>query len=771
MKQNFRLSLPIDSYLEDLAQIWQRHSTIIVKASPGSGKTTRLPWKIASLSQKKVIVLEPRRLAAKLAAQRIASEENLKLGKDIGYHFRFEKNYSTDTRLIFYTEGTFLKRLLQDPEINDVGTVILDEFHERHVETDVALAALRGLQAKRSDLKLILMSATLDSKLGQEFPDASLMEIEARQFEVLIHYLPNQPSILNLTLETKIKRSLESMEDKKADVLVFVPGMREMNQVRECLGSHYGEVFLLHSELSKEEQEEALKENPKRKIILATNIAESSVTIPGIKAVIDCGLQREAKYSPWTGLKTLEDRPITQSSAIQRSGRAGRTSDGICYRLYSEQDYNSREKFTIPEILKADLTDTYLLSLQLQNKLLWFTPPPVERWAKARELAIKLGAANEEEELTSVGKQMLSYPLSARLSRALLAGENLNLTQKKKLLSYICEVLEKDSFGLLQRRLNFYLKSSGTSTESWEKAILQGFIDQVAKLRRKQHDFIHYSGKTLKQHASLKDLHEDFYLVLDVNRKLEAITVLPIEEEWLYEINPFPFTEEEALLIDESFQLKRLTKLGSIPLEEETLPLHWSSLSQSLKNKVLILGEKKFRKFWEEWQEDGAFLRLHYWCRYQKNNFGEIEEKISLKDYLNEWEELNWNNLQHYFQHKLEEALGIVSLEESLPLKINVGGKRDLQVHYPYGLEPFIEAPIQDFYGVNSTPHLIQGQVPLTLKLLGPHKRPIQVTKDLEGFWKKTYQEMKREWQRDYPRHYWPDNPESAKPVLLKRQL
>lgn len=770
MKQNERLSLPIDSYLDNIADIWQRHSTVIVKASPGSGKTTRLPWKLAQISEKKVLVLEPRRLAAKLAAARIAYEEGLELGKEIGYHFRFEKNHTPDSKLIFYTEGTFLKMLLQNTDLPEVGTIILDEFHERHIETDVALAFIRSLQVIRADLKIILMSATLDVKLQEEFPDAGLVEIEARQYKVDLHYLPNQPSILNLSLEVKVKKCLENLIDSTGDVLVFLPGMREMQKVRDHLGSQFGEVYLLHAELSKEEQNEALGPQTRRKIILATNIAESSLTIPGIKIVIDSGIQREAIYSPWTGLKTLEDKPITQSSAIQRAGRAGRISDGECFRLYSEQDFQGRSPFTIPEILKADLTDTYLLSVQFKQELRWFTPPPPERWIKAQELLTKIGAI-EQNKLTPLGQEMLKYPLGARLSRVLLAGRDFHLSEKKKILRYICENLEKDSFGVLEKRLGFYLKDSGPDSSPWEKALLYGFIDQVSKMRKKQHDFIHYSGKTLKVHSSHRDLSDDFYLVLDVTARQEVIGLVPIDEEWLYELSPFPFSEEESLVIDERFTFKRGTKLGSILLEEENLALSWSQLSNSLKDKILIQGERQFQKLWERWKEEEVFLKLHFWSRLQGISFEELEKRVSLKDFLLQWEELSWDNINNYFQSTLETELAITSLVETLPSEINLGGKRNLKIHYPYGLDPFVEAPIQDFYGLKTTPTLKNGSIPLTVKLLGPHKRPIQVTKDLAGFWKKTYQEMKRELQREYPRHHWPDVPEEARPILLKRQL
>lgn len=769
MKQ--KTPLPIDPYLQEIEHLWRSHSTIIVKATPGSGKTTRLPWAIARNSSQKVVVLEPRRLPAKLAAQRIAFEEDLQIGDEVGYHFRFEKNHTNHSKLIFYTEGTFLRLLLSQQDKLEVGTVILDEFHERHLETDLALAALRSLQKKHPQLKLILMSATLESSMLEHFPGAKLIEISAKQFNVSLHYLPNQPSVLAQALETKIRRTIQDLPIDSGDILVFVPGMREMLRVKDHLREEFGKVFLLHADLTKEEQEEALGTSLKRKIILATNIAESSVTIPGIKVVIDSGIQRESRYSPWTGLKTLEDRPITQSSAIQRAGRAGRTSDGICFRLYSEQDFNSREPFTVPEVLRADLTDIYLLSKELKGEPEWYTPPPPERWEKARELLFKLGALTDNSELTSVGQQLLDFPLGVRLARTLIAARGYSYEEKKKLLNFISETIEKDPSKSLTRKLHHYLKENGKVHGQFERALLAGFIDQVARYRRKQNDFIHYSGKTLKAHASQRDLHHDFYLVLDITPRMEAFVLVPIEEDWLYEIEPFPFTEETVLSVADKFNLKRETRIGSIPLDETALELDWRGLSQDMKEKVLIIGEAPFRKRWKEFQETETFLRLHYLMRFRQLSVEEVEKEISLKNYLAEFQELSWENIGHYFEIILERTLNITSNTDELPLSVRLAGKRELKVHYPYGLDPFVEAPIQDFYGVTETPTIMNGKVSLALKLLGPHKRPIQVTRDLKGFWKKTYQEMKKEWQREYPRHHWPDTPETAKPVLLKRML
>ncbi len=763
MKQN-KLPLPIDSAITEILNRAANYSVVIIKASPGSGKTTRLPWAIACGLAKKVAVLEPRRLAAKLAAQRIAEEEELVLGKDVGYHFRFEKNTTPDTPVTFYTEGTFLRKFLSSSDVEDIGVVILDEFHERHIETDLALALCLDLQ-KKKDLKIILMSATLDIRLKDFFPDSSSIEVEGTMFPVEVNYLPNQPSILNQSLEAKVKKAVDT---SVGDALVFLPGMREMQRVQNVLSGDY-QVHLLHADLSKVEQREALLPAPRRKIILSTNIAESSVTIPGIKVVIDSGIQREAYFSPWNGLKLIHDVPVTKSSATQRAGRAGRTGPGICLRLYSEQDFNEREEYTIPEIRKADLLDIYLMIKGSGLTPHWFEPPPEEKWLKAKELLIRLGAMKDEA-LTGIGIKLLSYPLDARLARALIAGENSSQKQKEELLNYITVEVEGDKTGTLKRRLMNFLKQSGDREIPWEKCLLTGFINQVGKFRPKQRDFIHFSGKIIKAHHGLTDLQDGLYLIMDITQKQEAIKVLPIEEEWLFELEPFPFTEEEEIKIDKKISINSKTKLGSIVIDESMKKIPWSQLNNETRIKIIDSSRSIIKKMIEEFKNTRFYEKFYFWSRIENRDADSIFENVDLNHYFSQ-NELSFENFDYYLKTLFDKALVNTSLDTLLPDKINLGGRRDLVIHYPENNDPYIEAPLQDFFGLSKTPVLLNGKVQLTLKLLGPHKRPIQITKDLESFWHKTYQEMKKEYQRDYPRHYWPDKPWEAKPYLLKSHL
>lgn len=759
MDQNKRLPLPIDSHLHAIVEAGKNHPTLLVRASPGSGKTTRLPWAMTRITEKKVVVLEPRRLAAKLAAERIAEEEKFTPGNEVGYHFRFERKVSDRSRLIFYTEGTFLRLLSGNPELEDVGVVILDEFHERHIETDLAFAYLRSLQERRSDLVLVVMSATLDTGIESVFKSPKLFDIEAPRFPVEIHYLENVPSILNQSLETKIRNALSSLK-APGDVLIFVPGMREMLSVKDRIGDEFGEVHLLHADLPREEQDRALGRIEKRKIILATNIAESSVTIPGIRIVIDSGIQREAQFSPWTGLKLLTDKPVTQSSAIQRTGRAGREAAGECYRLYSKQDFDSREKFTVPEILKADLLDTVIMTKKFPGELNWPSPPPAERWKKAEELAETLGLVSGGK-LTPTGEKVERVPLDARLGRAVVAAETLSAEEQKKLVRYIATDIEGDRSGNLQRRITPMLPPP-KGKETFEKALLAGFIDQLARYRQKQNDFIHYSGKTLKAHRDLSALQYDFYLVLDVTPRGEAFQVVPVLEEWLMDIEPFPFHEENVFDV-EKLKRKNRTMLGSILMDETEKPLDFGALSEKDRKKFLELAETPFRKKLELLKDDPKWGKLHFLARTKNENLDDVD--FSAKDFFSVHQD--WEDLPAFVYGKLEAG----DIDRLLPSKIDLGGRRELTIHYPINLDPYVEAPIQDFYGQKSVPALMNGKYPLQVKLLGPNRIPIQVTKDLANFWVKMYPEMKKVWLREYPRHHWPDDPVTAKPILLKRML
>ncbi|HMX30272.1 MAG TPA: helicase-related protein, partial [Blastocatellia bacterium] len=413
----------------------RRSPNLIIEAAPGAGKTTRVPAALldAELAAGEVCVLEPRRLAARMAARRVAEERGEKLGQTVGYQVRFEEVASRETRLRFLTEGVLTRRLLSDPELKNVGVVVLDEFHERHLQADLALALLRRLQnTTRPDLKLVVMSATLNAApIAAYLGNAPKLSSEGKRFDVAIEHSPRED---NRPLAEQVAAAVRRLlaENPDGDVLVFLPGAAEIRRAQaacaDLADKHNLLVLPLHGDLSAAEQDRAVKPASQRKIILSTNVAESSVTIDGVVAVIDSGLARVAGHSAWSGLATLNVQRISKASATQRAGRAGRTRSGRCLRLYTAQDFNARADHETAEIHRLDLAEPALelhaAGIADLNAFGWFEAPPSAAVEAADALLRKLGAIDAQGSLTGVGEQMLRFPLHPRQSRMLIEAQS-----------------------------------------------------------------------------------------------------------------------------------------------------------------------------------------------------------------------------------------------------------------------------------------------------------------------------------------------------------
>jgi ATP-dependent helicase HrpB len=434
-------SLPIDSLLPEFVGALKRREAIVLEAPPGAGKTTRVPPALldAGLAgSKEIVVLQPRRLATRLAAARVAEERRERLGETIGYQVRFDDVSSAKTRIRFVTEGLLTRRLVGDPQLRDVGVVVLDEFHERHLAGDLALAMLRRLQqTTRPELKLVVMSATLDAApIATWLADAPSLRSEGRRFDVSLEYLDKEDE---RPLEQQVLAALKRLVQAQLDghVLVFLPGAGEIRRAQDACADfaqrHQLEVVVLHGDLSAAEQDRALKPGPQRKVILSTNVAETSVTIDGVAAVVDSGLARVAAHSPWSGLPTLKVQKVSKSSAIQRAGRAGRTRAGVCVRLYTRGDFEGRPMSDAPEIRRLDFVESSLalraLGVTDVRTFPFFEAPPAQAIEAAESLLLQLGALERTGELTAVGKRLLSFPLHPRLARLVVAGETRGVAQ------------------------------------------------------------------------------------------------------------------------------------------------------------------------------------------------------------------------------------------------------------------------------------------------------------------------------------------------------
>ena len=420
--------LPIDDILPDAVAALRAAPSLVIEAPPGAGKTTRVPPAIlaAGLSGRgEVVVLEPRRLAARLSARRVAEELGERVGETVGYQVRFEEVAGPRTRLRYVTEGLLTRRLLADPALAGVGAVVLDEFHERHLQGDLALALLRRLQrTARPDLKLVAMSATLDAGPVARFLGAASLRSEGRRFDVAVEHLsPEEAARPDVRLEEAVARAVRRLhrEGMDGDVLVFLPGAAEIRRSREALAEWAAasgvDLLPLHGDLPPDEQDRAVQPGPRRKVILSTNVAETSVTIEGVVAVVDSGLARVASHSPWSGLPTLEVRKVSRASAAQRAGRAGRTRPGRALRLYTRHDHDARPGFDVPEVLREDLSETLLAisALGAADGLAWLEPPPAAALDAARALLLRLGAVDARADITETGRRMLRLPVHPRL--------------------------------------------------------------------------------------------------------------------------------------------------------------------------------------------------------------------------------------------------------------------------------------------------------------------------------------------------------------------
>jgi ATP-dependent helicase HrpB len=426
--------LPIDPLLPEAVASLRRSRSLVIEAAPGAGKTTRVPRALleAGLAGSgEVLVLEPRRLAARMAARRVAEEMGERAGQTVGYQVRFEDVSGPGTRLRFLTEALLTRRLLSAPGLPGVGAVVLDEIHERHLHGDLALALLRRLQlGTRPDLCLVAMSATLDAGPLARFLGAAVLRSEGRAFPVEVEYLsPEEAARPEVRLEQRVGAAVRRLApEPDGDVLVFLPGAAEIRRCREALAPLAAQRDLdllpLHGDLSPEEQDRAVRPSGRRKVILSTNVAESSVTIDGVAAVVDSGLARVASHSPWSGLPRLDLRKISRASAAQRAGRAGRTRPGRCLRLYTRHDHDARPALDAPEIVREDLAETVLLLAALGiGELDWLEPPPAASAEAARSLLRLLGAVEPGGAVTSLGRRMADLPLHPRLARLVVEAE------------------------------------------------------------------------------------------------------------------------------------------------------------------------------------------------------------------------------------------------------------------------------------------------------------------------------------------------------------
>lgn len=839
-----RPAFPIDALLPEIVEQLQRTQCLVIEAPPGAGKTTRVPPLLAKLDDaRQVVVTEPRRLAARLAATYVATELDCRLGDRVGYSVRYEDKTSARTRIRYVTEGVLLQELIASPSLPHVHTVILDEFHERHLVTDQLLALLLRTMQTRKDLRLVVMSATLDAAgIASFMGDCPRLTSEGRRFDVeLRHENTNDDRGLDKRVASAVRSALK--DQPEGNVLVFLPGAREIQQTKALLENNRPDcdLFTLHGEMPIGEQASAVAAGERRKVVLATNVAESSVTVAGVTAVVDTGLARVAGFSPWSGKSTLSVQEVSQASAIQRAGRAGRTRAGIVYRLYSEANFKRRPERDLPEILRLDLSE---LVLQLAGMgitatdLRWLDAPGAAALTSATELLVRLNAL-EAGKITELGHRMLGFGLAPRLARMMVSAERLGIANEACLAAALLserdirlpprgngwdlptsesdvqeridafEEAEYDDFrasalrnigleaGRVQavRRARDQLKrrtksQSGVaapgSREEAEtrlrRCLLHAFNDKVALHQPSSHRLILKNGTQ----ASVSQLSvvrtSPFVVALEVeeqnssfgtNSRVQWLSA--IEPDWLLEEYGDELETSEVLNFNaEKQRVESVSRMsyGSVTLDETRTRARPSPgaaallLDAVLPRKAMLFGKRP--------RLETLLCRIEL---LRSSGFGAL---LPLPETLGERLLLAQACQQCVSFEELEqvdlEAIALAAcspeaqtlLRKETPEFVALPGGRRLEIHYEQGKAPWIASRLQDFFGMATGPVICSGRTPLTLHLLAPNQRAVQVTNDLSGFWQRHYPELRKQLCRRYPRHPWPEDGRNATPPAPK---
>ncbi len=828
-------ALPIDPELPAIVRLLTRDRRLVLGAPPGAGKTTRVPRALLDAGVPgEILVLEPRRIAARLAAARVADELGERVGETCGYAVRFEDVKGPRTRIQFVTEGVLTRRLLDDPGLRGVGAVLLDEFHERHLQGDLALALTDHLaRTLRPELLIAVMSATLDGDPVARYLECEVLRTEGRTFPVTTSYEPAADDrALELRVASAVRRALG--ETPEGDVLVFLPGAREIRLASEACAKLAAErdteLVALHGDLSLDEQSRAVARGARRKVILSTNVAESSVTIEGVVAVVDSGLARAASHSHWTGLPALRTAKISRASAKQREGRAGRVRAGLCLRLYSRADFDARPESDPPEIGRADLADTVLaLRAAGHDALRWLDPPPAGALEGATRLLERLGALAHGQ-LTERGRRMANLPLHPRLGRLVVAGEELGIpadacaaaallserdirhdrgpftrgatdepTQASDVGLLLDKLHEAEASGFAPHALraasldpravatvNAARKqllrrtrargappsSPAGAEEALGRALLAAFPDRFARRQGQGSRRLAIAGGvvgTLDERSVVRDA--PFVVALDADESRGVVVRLAsaVDPSWVLDA-----------FVDEVVESRELTWNATLERVEATTRLLYDGIpfDESFERQPsgAAVAERLCGAAWAagltRFSPDGELDRFLARARFAGARGRAVRplDEAALRGLL-----LRACEGRRSFAEL--EAIGLAAwiaaetegsarLEELAPSHLGLPSGRRVPIHYEEGKPPWVESYLQDFFGLARTPTVCDEE--LVLHLLAPNRREVQITRDLPGFWARHYPALRRELGRRYPRHAWPED--TTTPVPMRRR-
>jgi ATP-dependent helicase HrpB len=785
------LQLPVDSAIPEIMRRLRETNNLVLEAPPGAGKTTRVPPALLALNSQEVLVLEPRRLAARLGARFVAQERGERVGETVGYQVRFEEAAGPRTRLRFVTEGVLTRKLLSDPTLARVGCVVLDEFHERHLEGDLALALLRRLQqTKRPDLRLLVMSATLDAApVAHYLGGAPVIRSEGRQYALEIEYSPHSAA----PVEQQVAAALERLAGRRiaGHTLVFLPGAAEIRRTQTAcaaLAARLGCVVLpLHGDQSPEEQDRAVAPSQRGKIILATNVAESSITIEGVDTVIDSGVARIAGHSPWSGLPVLEIARISQASANQRAGRSGRTGPGRAIRLYPMEDFVRRAAHETPEILRADLSPVALhlrvMGVGGLEALDWLDAPPAAAARHAEELLRQLGAEGE------TGREMARYPLHPRLARLIVEARRRGVAEDgctvaallsagERLPARSAHASRSDLLALLEgqweprteqvvrhvRRAVNPPKQARKDEDALLISVLAAFPDRVAR-RRQESDLQLASGGPAQLAPSSTVTQAQFLVAVEAEDRRDPKGPLvrvasAIEPEWLVDLSPGQVTEVTTIeWIRSAERVESVSALmfGQIAIEQTRREPDAAAAGELLAEKAIEAGLARFVDIEEL---ETFFERTRFAAPYMEIPAPGVDAANEVLRALAR-QQKSFKELQDVARRELLRALQRQwrGLDAIAPQSVKLPGGRQVRIHYEPGQPPWIASRLQDFFGMRETPRIGGGKVPLVVRLLAPNQRPVQMTSDLAGFWERLYPQVRKELSRRYPKHKWPERP------------
>jgi ATP-dependent helicase HrpB len=793
-------SLPVDEALPRVkAALAERNAAVLV-APPGAGKTTRVPLALLDapwLKGRKIVMQEPRRLAARAAARRMAATLGEPVGGTVGYRVRLDSKVGPRTRIEVVTDGLFLRLLQDDPSLETVGCVIFDELHERGLESDLAFALVRESQgALREDLRVIAMSATLDSgPVSQRLGDAPVVESAGRMFPVETRYLERDATgRIEDTVASAVRSALAR---ESGSALVFLPGVGEIRRVEERLSGLGADVDVapLYGDLSPADQDRAISPSPagRRKVVLATSIAETSLTIEGVRLVIDSGLMRVPRFSPRSGMTRLETVRVSQASADQRRGRAGRLEPGICYRLWPEESQRGLPPFTPPEILDADLAP---LALELAAwgasdaaALPWLTPPPAASLATARALLLDLGAIDATGTITPHGRSMARLGQHPRLAHLVLKGRELKQGKVAALIAAILgerDFLRERDVDLRHRvdmalngraprlitesarRLTVREARDETSDPSMTGALLAlAYPDRIGRRRPGTANRYLLSGG---RGAALPEgdpmSNEEFLVVADLDGSAQDARIFlaaPISAAEIEELYGERIVDEEIVEWRDTMVARRRRRFGALVLEDK--PINRPD-PEKVKTAMLVGLRQRGLPWTDEllaWRQRLAFLR-------QLDPSWPDLSDAGLAASLDEWLAPFVDGAARHID--LAAALKALvpwdrqrQVDALAPTHIEVPSGSRVPVDYGNPAEPALSVRLQEMFGLTDTPRIAGGKVPVTIHLLSPARRPVQVTRDLASFWKTAYRDVKAELKGRYPKHYWPDNPLIAEPT------